>query len=350
MRRFPIDETTVERLLSGSLHPNDAPPQFAGIAGVIQRVNASAAGTELSSHAATVSAMGEAIRSGIDSGSQITTRPLGGRKSMFGRFFTLKAAGIAIPVLALTAGVAAASAGSLPGSAQSDVSRALSHIGISVPNPNQSKAPSGSSSSGSNGPGATQSRTASGPQIPGNELYGLCTAYLAHQGTTSTTTSTSNPGTGTGVGASAGTGTGSSTTGTGSSTASGSGTGSTRRAAASSAAAANTGRWSSSVAFSNLEAAAKAKGETVAAYCQGVKPPGATSSTTTTTTGSGSTGSGSTNAGSHRAGGSGAQGGPGASGGGGNGHAPRTGPPSSPPSAGNRLIPTSVPPAGPRAK
>src|ERR1019366_6848177 len=36
MTRFPIDDTTAERLLSGGLSPGDAPPGYAGRAGMIQ--------------------------------------------------------------------------------------------------------------------------------------------------------------------------------------------------------------------------------------------------------------------------------------------------------------------------
>ena len=55
---------------------------------------------------------------------------------MLGKLVSLKALGIAVPAMALTASGAAAATGSLPAPAQSAVHGALAHVGVSVPSGN----------------------------------------------------------------------------------------------------------------------------------------------------------------------------------------------------------------------
>jgi len=143
---------------------------------------------------------------------RLSSRPLARRPKMITKLLSAKAAAVAAAVV-LSGGVAAAATGSLPAPVQSALSQGLSHVGISLPDPS------------AHGHGR-------GPSLPGPEAYGLCTAYFA----------------------------------------------STHRSATASAVATGTSTASSpahaSTAFSNLEAAAAAKGETVAQYCATVVRPG----------------------------------------------------------------------------
>ena len=79
---------------------------------------------------------------------------------MLGKLVSLKAMGIAIPAMALTASGAAAATGSLPAPAQSAVHGALAHIGVSVPTGDD-----------------TGSGHGKGPDVTGPAKFGLCNAY-----------------------------------------------------------------------------------------------------------------------------------------------------------------------------
>jgi len=137
------------------------------------------------------------------------------RSRMLTPLSSAKAATVAV-ALVLGAGTAAAAAtGSLPGPAQQAVADTLSHVGVSVPNPNSDGHPSDAAPG--DGPG---SATGHGPDATGDSMYGLCTAY-AHGETTT------NP----------------------------------------------HSKRDDAVAFRNLEQAAAAEGETVAELCDGVTPP-----------------------------------------------------------------------------
>ena len=91
---------------------------------------------------------------------------------MISRLLTLKALGVALPAVALTAGSAAAATGSLPNSAQSAVSSALSTVGVHVPNGHDN-----TDSTNSSAPA-----NAVGPDASGPAKYGLCTAWKANNG------------------------------------------------------------------------------------------------------------------------------------------------------------------------
>ena len=127
MRPARLDTHTAERLLSGSVSPDDAPPGYAEVARVLhhaQSLDASVAA--LSEHAA-VTAMSDALA------GRLLPAPTEKRgSSMTSKVLSFKAAAAASAVL-LSAGTAAAATGSLPGSAQTTASHVLRDIGISVP-------------------------------------------------------------------------------------------------------------------------------------------------------------------------------------------------------------------------
>ncbi len=206
-------------MFAGAVTPEDAPPGFAVVAGAIRAARAEVSRGAHAVDGAVVAELAAAVRRGSGVTSDAESRP-GRFNSMLGKLLTVKALGIALPAMALTGGVAAAATGSLPGPAQSAVSGALSHVGISVPGPgghskNHGNAPAGSPSA--------PSSTPVGPDATGNAAFGLCQAF-------------------------------------------GSG---------------NQGNNSKSTAYRNLQAAAAAKGETVAQYCAAVTPPSSMGTTST---------------------------------------------------------------------
>jgi hypothetical protein len=127
MARFSLDSHTAERLLTGSVAPEDAPPGYGEVARLFQAAATSTAPGPLAGEQVAVAAVVEAIRA-----AQPATSPASRRKSVFTKA-KLAAAGLAGAV-SLTTGLAAANA--LPGAAQEAASDALAKVGISVPSPN----------------------------------------------------------------------------------------------------------------------------------------------------------------------------------------------------------------------
>jgi hypothetical protein len=125
-----LDEPTAERLLSGQVDPDDAPPGYARVAGVLRaaasapvEVGGSAELEALEAFAAGVSARGaRSVEPHRRSVMPITSR----RRKM-----AAVAAGLG---LALTGGLSAA--GALPGAAQAVAHDVLGTIGVTVPDPN----------------------------------------------------------------------------------------------------------------------------------------------------------------------------------------------------------------------
>ena len=151
MSRGPLDDAIADRLASGAMPPDDAPPGYAEVAILLNAARASTPAA-IPGRDALVSNIAATIR--LTAGP--TPAPTAKRRSRGSKLFTLKALAIALPAMALTAGSAAAATGALPGPAQSAVSHGLSHVGISVP-----------------------SGTAVGPDATGPAKFGLCAAYQA---------------------------------------------------------------------------------------------------------------------------------------------------------------------------
>ena len=163
MPRNPLDDLTADRLLGGTLDPEDAPPGFTEVAALFAAARGQVIPVQLASRDTTVSAIAAAVSAAA--GVSPTTSRKRGSSKMIGKLLTLKALGLALPAMALTAGSAAAASGALPAPAQAAVHNVLSHVGISVPKGNQS--PSGK---------------AVGPVATGSAQYGLCTAAHANGG------------------------------------------------------------------------------------------------------------------------------------------------------------------------
>jgi hypothetical protein len=151
MFKSPLDEIIADQLVCGSVQPEDAPPGYSEVALLLNAARG-VAPAPMPGREAAVSNIVATIR--LAPGPSVA--PTEESRRRVSKFFTLKALAIALPVMALTAGSAAAATGSLPGPAQSAVSHGLSHVGISVP-----------------------SGTAVGPDAAGPAKAGLCEAYQA---------------------------------------------------------------------------------------------------------------------------------------------------------------------------
>lgn len=124
--RQTLDDDSASRMLQGLVHPDDAPPGYASVAGLLTSAAqmpplAEDAGT------ATICAMVEVIRAGA-----APTPENSRRRSMLGKLFAGKAL-VALATVALTATGAAAATGSLPARVQDAVSEAVSHVGVDLP-------------------------------------------------------------------------------------------------------------------------------------------------------------------------------------------------------------------------
>jgi hypothetical protein len=151
-----LDSNTAERLLSGQLPVDDAPPDARALARVIALIGAPPTEAELAMQSEAVAVLAATIRrSSVDAvrpQRTLTSKP---------RITQLAAAGT-IGVLTLFGGLAAANA--LPGAAQSVASHMLAKVGVSVPSPNGNAAnhPNNRGQSASHSTGASSSSSPHG--------------------------------------------------------------------------------------------------------------------------------------------------------------------------------------------
>ena len=124
MNRHPIDEVTANRLLSGAVSPEDAPPGYSGVAGVIRTATGPGTPDELAGQDWLVAAAAATVLSAP------TIRPRSRRNSMLSKLMSAKAAAVAAAATLGVAGVAVAATGHLPSNSQSVVAAA------NIPRPN----------------------------------------------------------------------------------------------------------------------------------------------------------------------------------------------------------------------
>jgi hypothetical protein len=118
-----IDEDTTDRLLAGRIHPDDAPPGYAGVARILQAAGSLPRSGHLSREAELVAAAREVMGLRGPPGGGAGGSRTRHRRALAGLIVT--GALLGIP------GLAAANA--LPDPAQHAVSRVLDKVGISVP-------------------------------------------------------------------------------------------------------------------------------------------------------------------------------------------------------------------------
>jgi hypothetical protein len=126
MSRDPnsLDDLTGERLLRGSLGPEDAPPGYAPVALLLGQARGGLERADLGCDDAVVAGLAAAV---LDNPS---TDPR--RRPVITKLLTAKAAAVAA-ALTLSATAAAASTGNLPGPAQHALARVAAHAGLDLP-------------------------------------------------------------------------------------------------------------------------------------------------------------------------------------------------------------------------
>jgi hypothetical protein len=131
MHPVPLDLDTADRLLAGTVAPEDAPPGYANVARLLESAAAAPTAGELSRETKVVAAVAAAVRSSSSIQSVSPRR--------FFMPFALSRPRMTAAFVALTLACSAglASAGSLPSAAQDIASAMLAKVGISVPGPNE---------------------------------------------------------------------------------------------------------------------------------------------------------------------------------------------------------------------
>lgn len=173
MARFAIDDETVERLLTGALAPDDAPPAYSSVARLFEIAAGPPTDTELAAEESVLAAAMAALT--VPPASGPVPSP---RKPKIRKLLTAKAT-VLVATLALGASAAAAATtGNLPSGAQTAVSNALAHVDISVPKPNKhANANATASTHGKSGKSGDHQAAGNGPSA--NADFGLCTAFMA---------------------------------------------------------------------------------------------------------------------------------------------------------------------------
>ncbi len=120
-----------ERLLSGSIDPDDAPPQLKELVGLIRAARAPVSGAPPAADQALVAAIADEVRRSAQLGQVPASHYLRHlRRVPSARVATVTAA------LMLTGGFAAAAAtGTLPAPVQHAISHGFARVGISLPDP-----------------------------------------------------------------------------------------------------------------------------------------------------------------------------------------------------------------------
>jgi hypothetical protein len=131
MQPLPLDGETAERLLSGRVAPEDAPPGYGPVVRLLDAASAEASAEELANEREGVIAFALAVDS---SRAMDSVSPSG--LSMPVPFSRARLVAAALATALVTAGLA--SAGSLPGAAQDVASEVLAKLGVSVPGPSDS--------------------------------------------------------------------------------------------------------------------------------------------------------------------------------------------------------------------
>jgi hypothetical protein len=132
MQPLPLDTDTADRLLAGSVAPEDAPPGYGRVVRLLEAASAEASSDELARGPETAAAMKAALR------SPVHRNVASSRRSFMPFALSRPRLAAALVAVAFAASVGMASAGSLPGAAQDVASEMLAKVGITVPGPNDS--------------------------------------------------------------------------------------------------------------------------------------------------------------------------------------------------------------------
>jgi hypothetical protein len=157
--RVALDMDTADRLLAGTVAPEDAPPGYAEVTRLLEAAWAEPTADEIESEAEVVAMIAEVVRSSSSTASFSPDKP----RKAFALTRPRIAGALVAAGLACSAGLA--SAGALPGTFQQVASAALAKVGISVPDANDdtTKNRSGRPDPGGSPPGAGKSGESPAP-------------------------------------------------------------------------------------------------------------------------------------------------------------------------------------------
>jgi hypothetical protein len=129
--RVPLDLDTADRLLAGTVAPEDAPPGYASVARMLDAASDAPTCAELEREAEMVALIAATVRSypRTDSSSS--------RRSLMPLALSRPRVTAALVAAGLACSAGLTSAGALPGAAQEVASDMLAKVGISVPGPNE---------------------------------------------------------------------------------------------------------------------------------------------------------------------------------------------------------------------
>lgn len=179
MAKPPIDDRTLDRLLSGSMAPEDAPPGFDQVARIVRAAQSPATSGELAGEKGVVSMAAAAVSGPVQASLTPGSKR---RRRMVSKLATVRAAAITAAAVLGAGAAAAAATGSLP----SQTSKASSHAsGLLTAGSNVT-----STTTDKNGAPNANPNSANPLNLPTtgpgnfNAVIGLCRAFIAHNSTT----------------------------------------------------------------------------------------------------------------------------------------------------------------------
>ena len=201
--RFLIDEHTAERLVSGTVAPDDAPPGYSRLAELVRAAQLPGSSAELVG-AGAVAAMASAIASNtLTPAAALASAAVPGskRKKMISKVLTAKAASAATIALFGLGTAAAAATGALPLQGSTAPTQGTTTLQITRSSGGTSGTSDTSGTGGITGSGSISGGTVANPPagfsnvpLTGvaniHALHGLCTALLAGSGSSGDATST----------------------------------------------------------------------------------------------------------------------------------------------------------------
>lgn len=181
----PIDDRTADRILSGSVSPDDAPPGYEQVARVVRAAQAPASGAELANEQSVVSMAVAAISNPVQA-------PLGPgshrRRRMVSKLATVRAAAITAAAVLGAGAAAAAATGSLPTQTSNSASHGSGHNTTGSDPTSTTSTTTGSGNTTQANPNLNSTNPLNLPTTgPANfhAVIGLCRAFLAHNSNTS---------------------------------------------------------------------------------------------------------------------------------------------------------------------
>ena len=192
MARHSIDERSADRLLSGAVDPDDAPPGYEQVARLVRVSQSPAGSAELAREQAIASSAAAAV---LGAGQALISpgQPHRRRNKVISKLGAARAAAITVAAVLGAGAAAAAATGNLPSQGSSHPNDNLTVSGAGTTGSN-----SGTGGNGSNqgNPNPNQANPLKLPTTgPANfhAVIGLCRAFLAHNPTTGTSGGATTP-------------------------------------------------------------------------------------------------------------------------------------------------------------